>query len=212
MAGKSTDWIERLVAEQRTGYSLDRAFYRDPEIFEQDLQRAVFPFWLFVGHVARIPDSGDFFLAEIAGESIIMTRDHDDRIHALANVCRHRGSRVCRSHQGHAKRLVCPYHAWTYASDGQLLAAREMDPQFDKSQFGLRTFPVQSIEGLMFINLSQQPEPFDEVIREGTEYLKPHGLKSAKIADRRVWQVEANWKLVMENFRECYHCPPAHPE
>jgi len=212
MAGKDMNRIGRLVAQQRPGHSLDRAFYTDTEIFERDLERAVFPFWQFVGHASRIPEAGDFFLTEIAGESIIVTRDREQQIHALANVCRHRGSRICLDAEGHSNTLVCPYHAWTYASDGQLIAARETGPQFDKSQFGLRTFPVQAIEGLVFINLSQQPEPFDQVVQDGTAYLKPHGLNSAKIAARQAWQVRANWKLVMENFRECYHCPPAHPE
>ena len=212
MTDKQMNRIHQLVAGQRQGYSLDRAFYADSEIFEHDLQRAVFPFWQFVGHVARIPKPGDYFLVNIANESIILTRDRQERIHALANVCRHRGSRVCREPEGHAHRLVCPYHAWTYASDGQLIAAREMGSEFDRSQFGLRAFPVQTIEGLIFINLSQQPESFEQVIEDGTAYLKPHALASAKIAARQVWQVKANWKLVMENFRECYHCPPAHPE
>jgi Rieske 2Fe-2S family protein len=116
-AGKDMNRISRLVAQQRPGHALDSAFYTDSDIFEHDLQRVVFPFWQFVGHVSRIPDAGDFFLTDIAGESIIVTRDREQQIHALANVCRHRGSRICLAAEGHANTLVCPYHAWTYATE-----------------------------------------------------------------------------------------------
>ena len=207
-----TNWISRLVANHRPGFSLEQAFYTDPGIYERDLERAILPYWLFLGHQARISHPGDYFLVNVSGESIIVTRDGEGKIHALANVCRHRGSRICLQNEGYAKSFVCPYHAWAYASDGSLLAAKYMPADFDRSEFGLLSYPVQTIEGLIFTNLSDDPEPFDQVVKDGTEYLGLYGLADAKIASRMVWEVEANWKLVMENFRECYHCAPTHPE
>lgn len=204
--------ITELISRQCPGFSLQQRFYTDREIYRRDVERAILPFWLFVGHAARVPEPGDYFLANITGESVIITRDDQGAIHALLNVCRHRGSRVCLSEEGRSRRFACPYHAWVYAADGSLLAARKMPPDFDKSQYGLKQFPVETIEGLIFVNLSEEPVPFDDVVQDGTKYLGPHGFTRAKIAHRQAWTVRANWKLVMENFRECYHCAPSHPE
>jgi phenylpropionate dioxygenase-like ring-hydroxylating dioxygenase large terminal subunit len=130
----------------------------------------------------------------------------------LYNVCRHRGSLVCREPSGQVKGLVCPYHHWTYKLDGSLLAARHMPEDFDKSQFGLHRAHVKVVEGLIFVSLAEVPADFDTVERDMTSHLKPQGLKEAKICHTRHYEVRANWKLVVENFRECYHCGPAHPE
>ena len=212
MAATSPEDICDLLDRQRSGFSLLQPFYTDPAVYERDLERAVLPYWLFVGHAARIPAAGDYFLVNVAGESIIITHDERGEFHALLNVCRHRGSRVCLSDEGRSKRFACPYHAWVYAADGSLLAARQMPEDFDKSRYGLKSFPVETIEGLIFVNLSEEPIAFDDVIRDGTDFLSPHGVDRAKIAHRQAWTVRANWKLVMENFRECYHCAPSHPE
>lgn len=208
----SPDWIAELVSRHKPGFSLEQPFYNDPAIFERDVQRVILPYWLFVGHEARIPRPGDFFQANIAGEMIIISRDVDGQIHALLNVCRHRGSRICLNDEGRARSFVCPYHAWVYATDGTLVHARNMPEDFDAANYGLKRFRVEMIEGLVFVNLSDNPVPLDDVVRDGTEYLRPHGFTRAKIAKRQVWTVRANWKLVMENFRECYHCAPSHPE
>ncbi len=204
--------IDELMAQQPADHSLLQPFYCDQGIFEQDLQHAVFPFWLFAGHVARVRRPGDFFLFDVAGESIIITRGNDEKIHALANVCRHRGSRVCLTSEGTSNKFVCPYHAWTYDLNGELLHAGRMPEEFDPAQHGLQSFPVRDVEGLLFINLSADPVSLEEAANDAVEFLRPHGLTSAKIAVRQSWTVNANWKLVMENFRECYHCPPTHPE
>jgi phenylpropionate dioxygenase-like ring-hydroxylating dioxygenase large terminal subunit len=209
---RSVDWIGELASRQTPGYALEQPFYTDPAIFEHELQCAILPYWLFVGHEARIPRQGDFFQANIAGEMVIVSRHQDGQIYAFLNVCRHRGSRVCLAEEGHTRRFVCPYHAWSYECDGRLAAASKMPTGFDKAQFGLKPFQVRVVEGLVFVNLSDAPVPFDAVQRDAAVYLQPHGFTRAKIAKRQVWTVKANWKLVMENFRECYHCAPAHPE
>ena len=205
--------VERLVEQQRSGFALEQPFYTDDEVFKRDLERIVARQWLFVDHESRIPSPGDYFLYEIAGESIIVVRGEDREVHAHFNVCRHRGSRVCIAAQGNARRLVCPYHAWAYALDGRLLNG-QMPEGFDPAEFGLHPCRARVFEGLIYVNLAPddlQPN-FDVIAGNLRPLVGPHGLPGAKIAHREVYPTHANWKLVVENFRECYHCLPAHPE
>lgn len=204
--------ISELVRRQQSGFTLEQAFYTDPDIFSFEKRTIFQRSWWFAGHASRIPTPGDFFLYPIAGESIIVVRGRQGEIHALYNVCRHRGSLVCLEPEGHAKSFVCPYHAWTYAPDGELLAARTMPADFEKTRYGLHRCRVEVVEGLIYISLEEQPEDFAPVAAEGRKYLADHGLSRAKIAHREAWPVQANWKLMWENFAECYHCDHTHPE
>lgn len=207
------DHIQSLVRRQPVGYALERAFYRDADIFELEMERIFRRRWLLVDHASRIPRQGDFFLVELGGESIIVLRAAKDEIIALLNVCRHRGSRICLEQSGHVSRLTCPYHAWTYALDGRLLSARQMPEGFDRSGFALVRCAVEVAEGLIFINLADRSAPsFDAARAAIAPFLNLQGLATAKIAARRTFHTAANWKLVLENFLECYHCLPAHPE
>lgn len=204
--------IDELIAAHRPGFSLAQPFYSDALIFERDMQRVFQQHWLFVGHVSRLRRQGDFFLFTIGAESIIVVRGKEEQLHALFNVCRHRGSRICLQPQGNRRTLVCPYHAWTYALNGKLLSAPAMPAGFDASEFSLRPCHVRVVEGLIFICMAKKPPEFDSAFRDWEQFLKPHGLARAKIAKSLTWEVNANWKLVVENFGECYHCGPAHPE
>src|SRR5579872_5911159 len=127
--------IRERVASRQPGLSLEQSFYNDPEIFDFEIERIFKRYWLYAGHVSQIPARGDYFICEVAGESIIIIRDNNLQICALYNVCRHRGSRICAASSGKVKSLVCPYHQWTYRLDGSLLAARHMPEEFDKAQF-----------------------------------------------------------------------------
>jgi Rieske 2Fe-2S family protein len=211
-AGGSSDWIANLIKEHRPGWSLAQPFYTDPAIFARDVERIFARQWIFVGHISRVRNPGDYFLFTIGNESIIVIRGKDGEVHALFNVCRHRGSRVCLEPQGSKRTLVCPYHAWTYGTDGKLLSAPAMPEGFDREAFGLRRCAVRVIEGMILVCMSDTPPELGDAFRDWEKYLKPHGLPHAKIAASMVWQVNANWKLVVENFGECYHCGPAHPE
>ena len=124
--------IKDHVSRQRPGYALDRVFYRDPNIYQREVDRILLRSWLYAGHTSELPDKGDYVLLEFAGESVIVVRSNDDEIVALVNVCRHRGSRVCTDRKGHGNRLTCSYHGWTYGLDGALLAASQMPDSFDK--------------------------------------------------------------------------------
>ena len=204
--------IAGLIAEQPAGRPLAQTFYSDPEIFKRDLDRMVLRHWLCAGHVSSVPAVGDFFLVEIANESAIVVRGEDGELRALVNVCRHRGSRVCREKSGNARVLICPYHAWTYGIDGKLRAARHMAETFDKASHGLKQIPLRVIEGLIFVTFAEQPlglAGVEAVLRRG---YAPYGWADAKVAHRETYPIEANWKLAVENYVECYHCAPSHPE
>ena len=205
--------IEQLVARQRPGFTLEQPFYIDREVFDFDLERIVMRQWLFVDHISRIPDAGDYILYKIASEEIILVRDAAGTIHAHFNVCRHRGSRICLEAAGNIKNLTCPYHAWTYALDGRLTAARRMPDGFDADDYPLHRCHLRIYQGLMFINLSEgAPTDFDVIARNLDPFVVPHGIPRTKIVHVERYPTDGNWKLVVENFRECYHCPPAHPE
>ncbi len=205
--------LTELIARRKPGYSLDQAFYTDPEIFALDMERAVFPQWLMIDHVSRIPNPGDYFVHRIAGEEIIVVRGQDHEVRAFYNVCRHRGSRICREAEGNAKLLRCPYHAWSFDLEGNLRAARLMDDDFNPDDFSLHKCHIGIGEGMIFLNLSKgEPPAFEDFIAPLRPYMQLHGLADARVAHRGAYPTEANWKLVLENFFECYHCQPSHPE
>ncbi|HMO58451.1 MAG TPA: aromatic ring-hydroxylating dioxygenase subunit alpha [Roseiflexaceae bacterium] len=204
--------LHTLIHRQPAGYTLERAFYTDPAIFAIDIERVFLRHWLYVGHVSRIPQPGDYFLYTIGNESIVIVRGQDDDVHALFNVCRHRGSRICLEPSGQLKRLVCPYHAWVYAIDGALIQARHMPADFDTAQFGLRRCHVRVVEGLIFINASENPADFAAIAHDLTAFFAPYQLAHTKPAHHVRHVIQANWKLVAENFFECYHCGHTHPE
>jgi phenylpropionate dioxygenase-like ring-hydroxylating dioxygenase large terminal subunit len=139
-------------------------------------------------------------------------RGKDDKLRAFVNVCPHRGSRICASASGHASVLVCPYHAWSYELDGRLRAARHMPADFDRSVHGLKPVHLEMIEGLVFISLAERPLSLDKARSAISGAYAPYGWSRARVAHRETYVVAANWKLAVENYLECYHCTPAHPE
>jgi phenylpropionate dioxygenase-like ring-hydroxylating dioxygenase large terminal subunit len=194
----------------KLGFSLPQRYYIDESVFQQDLQ-ILESGWILIDHGSRIPNIGDFFTFKIGNESIIIVRGRDGVINALYNVCRHRGSLVCLESEGSKKAFTCPYHAWTYDLTGALKAAALMQPDFNKDQYGLKRCHIREINGLIAICLSDEPPDLDPLVATLQPYLKLHGISRAKIAARRSYPTAANWKLLIENFGECYHCAPAHP-
>lgn len=205
--------IDGLVAAQRSGYSLDQAFYADPAIFARERERIFRNHWIMAGHVSQIPEPGDYRLFDLAGESIILVHDAAAGVRAHYNVCRHRGSRVVLEPEGTARALTCRYHGWTYGTDGRLLAAPRMRDDFEPECHGLAPCALRIVEGLIFVSLADGEGPsLDAVVAGVTPYLRLHGIADARVAHRAVYPVDANWKLTVENYLECYHCKPAHPE
>ena len=204
--------LKTLIKKQKTNYSLDQEFYVSQHIFDLDVKNIFSKQWVFVGHISRIPNYGDYFLFNIGKESIIIIRDKDNAVHAHYNVCRHRGSQICLENEGNSKVLICPYHAWTYNIDGSLKGARLMDKDFNKNDWHLHKCNSKIFEGLIFINLSEHPNDFEEFIAPTKKFIEFHGLADAKIAHRQYYPTDGNWKLTLDNFHECYHCQPSHPE
>ena len=204
--------ITQLIERQRERHSLTREFYSDPDIYERDIERIFLRSWLYAGHQSEIPEPGDWMLFDFAGESVIVARSPEGGINALLNVCRHRGSRICVENTGCSKRLICRYHGWTYDLDGRLVGASRMHEDFDKTGIALKRIHVELLDGMIFVNFADNPTPFNPV-REGlAECLRAYDLGNAKVAHRQNYPIAANWKLAVENYTECYHCGPAHPE
>lgn len=205
------DFRDKIALEgRRLDRPLAREFYADQAIFDAEMDRVVARQWIYVDHVSRIPSPGDYFLFDVGQESIIVTRRRDGGIGAFYNVCRHRGSRVCLEKEGNSSIFVCPYHAWTYNLDGSLRAAAHMPKAFDKEEAGLEPCHVRELEGLIFLCLAEEAPDFDGLAEIARPYLALHGLADAKLAARRSYPTDANWKLVVDNFQECYHCAPSH--
>lgn len=204
--------IRKLVADRRPGFSLDQAFYVSPEVFAADMKYIFMRHWLFAGHVSKVRRPGDYFTYEIGDESIIIIRGRDGRLRAFFNVCTHRGSRICLDPCGHAQSLVCPYHQWVFQSDGKLVAAKYMGEDFDKTGYGLRTAHLREVEGLIFVCLAERPPDFTEVEHDFRAHARLHRLDKARICHSATYDVRCNWKLLVENSRECDHCQVGHPE
>lgn len=204
--------LDLLIARQRPGWSLERDFYLDPEI--ERAERPVFWHrrWLFAAHGIELPDPGSFVTLDIAGEPVLLTRGRDGVVRAFANVCRHRGSRVCTREAGRVHRLVCPYHAWTYDLDGSLVSDVREHGVTDVATLGLRPHHAVEIGGLVFVSLADSPPDIAEMREAFAKRLAPQGLSRARIAKSVDYRVGANWKVVFENNRECLHCPVTHRE
>jgi glycine betaine catabolism A len=163
-----------------------------------------------VGLECELPKTGSYMSMMVGKWPVIITRDKTDKIRAFHNSCRHRGSMICPVGSGTAPKLVCPYHRWTYDLDGSLFAANRMADDFVKGDHGLKPVALQNVDGALFICLSDNPPPFDDFAEKLAAYVAPHQLKNAKLAHESVLVEHANWKLVMENARECYHCGTSH--
>lgn len=206
--------MQQMATSQlaRPGYAIDRYFYRSHVTYQYELESIVLRSWLYAGHVSEIPAEGDYFLFTVGEEQLIIVRHGKDDIRALINVCRHRGSRVCEQSHGNRKSFVCPYHGWSYATDGRLKSARHMALKdgFKTDDYDLKQARIAVRFGLIFVNFDADAYDFGECLKQVDAQLGPYKLETAKIAHRQLTSVEANWKLVLDNYLECYHCATAH--
>ena len=205
--------IDRLIDERVPGYSLAAPFYISPELFARDIEGIFASTWIFVASVAEVPEAGDYLTIDIGAYSVIVIRDDDGEIRAHHNVCRHRGTRLLNDLSGSVGNIVCGYHQWTYTPSGELVSAGVQAPGFDRTCFSLRSVNLRVIGGLIFICLSPTPpDDIDEVAEVIEPYLAGHDIAGTKVAAQSDLIEDSNWKLVMENNRECYHCEAGHPE
>jgi len=195
--------------------TLSQRYFISPETFAEERDKIFSRHWVLVGHQTQIAQAGDYFTAAVAGESVVVVRDKRGEIHGFYNVCRHRGSRLVENTDGELSAVIqCPYHAWTYALDGRLIGAPHMNevPGFDKSNYGLRSANLALWEGFIFVNLADSPAPLQEWFAPLAGKFSQWNLPALRSAKRIDYDVRANWKLVFENYSECYHCPGVHPE
>ena len=204
--------LRSALDKRRRGFSLPREFYTASDIFEAELEAIFGSDWLFACNASEIKRPGDFVTLEFGSDSIIVLRDREGAVRAFHNVCRHRGSRLCQTETGHLQMIVCPYHKWSYKLDGQLLRAPQMPADFESSQYHLRSIKTETICGIVYISLAEYPPSLDQYRTAVTPYISPHRPDKTKIAFVSTLIEEANWKLVIENNRECYHCSGSHPE
>ncbi len=205
--------LRDLAKRQPAHTTLLGEFYRDEEVYRADLDRIWRTGWLFAAHSCELAAAGDFVTLEVGDDPLMVVRGEDGAARAFHNVCRHRGSIVCTTPHGHlGKRIVCPYHQWSYDLDGKLARATGMQEDLQKEDLGLHPVHLNECEGLIFISLAASPPPFDPAGAELGPVLKPQGLKRARVAKILDYRVAANWKLVWENNRECFHCVSNHPQ
>ncbi len=193
--------------------TLPQRYFVSPELFAEETRSIFAREWLCVGHQSELPTPGDYLVKVVAGESLIVARDKRGALHAFYNVCRHRGTRLCEEPRGHCAVIQCPYHAWTYALDGSLVGAPLMDtvPGFDKSDYSLHAVRVGEWEGFLFVTLARDTPPLEETFAPLAAKFDHWNLPRLRSAKRITYDVRANWKLIFENYSECYHCPGVHP-
>lgn len=206
--------MTRLLSERQSNHTLPQPLYNDPFMFRIDMEQIFQKEWLFVGMTCEVPDPGDFITVEVGQNPLLIVRNRDGEISAFHNVCRHRGSRVCTVDRGKVANLTCPYHQWTYDLKGNLIyAGIDMGEHFDKSQYGLKRAHCRTAGGFIYISLAENEAPdLEPFLACLDEYMQPYDMKNVKVAAQSTLVEEANWKLVIENNRECYHCSGAHPE
>jgi phenylpropionate dioxygenase-like ring-hydroxylating dioxygenase large terminal subunit len=212
MTLSSSHKINRLATSQQQGFSLAQGFYKDIDIYHAEINQIFLKHWLFAGHTSQLLSTGDYITFEFDTESVIIVRNASGDIKAHVNVCRHRGSRICLEKSGSLKTLTCPYHAWRYNLDGELVSANNMPNDFEQSKYGLGKVNIALVGGFIFICLSDSPPSISSLQRDLKEIVKVFGFNSMKLAAQKSYRISANWKLAVENYQECYHCANSHPE
>ena len=194
---------------------LPRAAYVDPAVFEWEKRHMFGGGWVCVGRSDQVAAPGDMHAEPVGAGSVLLTRAEDGELHAFANTCRHRGHELlpCGA-STQQKVIICPYHSWTYALNGNLRAAAGFRnrPGFVTAEWGLVELPVAEWHGLVFVDESRQAEPLAAGLGSLDELIAPYELERLVVAGQHTYDAAANWKILTENYHECYHCPLIHPE
>ena len=204
--------LDALLATRRDGHGMPRGFYHAEALYAAELEAIWHSGWLFAGFTFEIPNPGDFLTLIIDATPVLVIRGDDGAVRAFHNVCRHRGTQICRTESGSVRALVCPYHSWTYSRQGELLACHGMQEGIDKTTMGLKALRAEVVTGLIYVSLAATPPAFTGLRKHFAAAGASQGFDRARIAHVIDYDVEANWKLVWENNRECFHCTPRHPQ
>jgi Rieske 2Fe-2S family protein len=209
-SNESSDWTPKPT--------LAGSDYTSQEVYDEERERVWWGDWVCVGRAEDVPNPGDYLVRDLAGESIFITRNEAGELRGFYNVCSHRGTRFVDGPGGHARKVfVCPYHSWSYDLDGCLVGSPNVQENeaFDRSDYPLHSIDVEAYAGFLFANLAAEPRPLLEQLTSGPETItafERFKMDELRVGVRIVYEVAANWKIVVENYNECLHCPTIHPE
>lgn len=203
--------------------TLPGRYYVDPDVFAAEQERIFGREWVYVARSAELPAQGDVVRREVGGEALIVVRGSDGELRAFLNACRHRGAQLCLVDRANVRNAIrCPYHSWSYSLDGRLIAAPNWDwmEQDERAGFSLLEVALSTWKGLVWTNLAERPSPLAAQLDPQLDYrfggdlerLDRYGLEDLVVGESRTYEVGANWKIIQENFQECYHCSTIHPE
>ena len=201
-----------LIHSRPPKHTLPRELYREAQSYRDDLEKIWHRDWIFAGHTVELPKAGNFMTLQVGDYPVVIVRTDKGDIRAFHNHCRHRGSRLCTASQGRSPKLVCPYHKWTFSLEGDLIYAPTMPEDFDKSDQNLHPVHVGVVNTLIYVCVAETAPDFDEFKNDLSPFLAVHNLENTKVIHESSIIEQGNWKLVMENNRECYHCEANHPE
>ena len=202
---------ELVVAGQKT---LPGRFYTSDEVYGLEQECIFRRHWICAGREDRIPETGDYFVRTIGADSVIFVRARDGEVRAFHNVCRHRGSRLCDGESGRFKSAIrCPYHSWAYGLDGELIVAPFMEgsADFDARDYPLHPVRLELWEGFLYFSLAREPERFETNYEALIGKFSRYQLNELRSCGKIDYDIRANWKLIFENYSECYHCTTVHP-
>ncbi len=195
--------------------TLPGRMFTDPDVFADEILRLVRRSWVCVGRADEVPNPGDYRTYEVGGSGVLVVRDRGGTLRGYHNVCRHRGTRILEADAGSGLSVLrCPYHAWSYDLQGKLIGAPHMDAaeEFDRRDFGLHPIRTETWRGFLFLNLDPKPESLEVFLGGLVPRTAPYPLERLRLAHRYEYDIAANWKLVIQNANECYHCPGVHPQ
>lgn len=202
-----------FCSDPAQSYTLPARFYLDSDIHQLENHSIFQCNWWYAGHTSQLPKQGDYLTTTIDDQSVFVVRDRSGDLKGFYNVCQHRGHELVAG-TGHANVIVCPYHAWSYDLDGSLIGARNSAKMagFAKCDFALKPVRVEVFCGLVFINLDQDAAPMAEQAAELEKEIRQYvpGVDNLAFGQRDTYRVASNWKVMMDNFLECYHCHTAH--
>jgi carnitine monooxygenase subunit len=204
-----------LALSLEAGYTLPAHWYSDPSLLAREQEMIFRRAWVYAGHVGQVARAGDFFTLEAGGVPLVVVRDQEETLRAFVNVCRHRGT-IVASGSGNRATLQCPYHAWTYDFDGRLRAAPRSDTEanFEADELGLLPVRLETWGPFIFICLDEEVQPLASQLGDLPSQLEKGGIEIEELRFHAhdEWELRANWKIAIENYLECYHCPVAHPQ
>jgi Rieske 2Fe-2S family protein len=204
-----------VIAPRSEAHPLPPEVYVDPAVLEWELERLFESSWSCVGREEDAGDPGELFTGAVGHESVLVVRGEDGTLRGFFNVCQHRGTRlVTESSRGGQDRLICPYHSWTYDLKGRLRSAEHMRGAggFDRGSSGLTPVATEALGGWVFVDVSGAAGSLESFLGNLPDHLARHGCGDLRRAASLEYDVGANWKLLSENYQECYHCPTIHPE